>query len=202
MLPDVWSACGVELRPFTLGHALLLTRLGSPLIAVEGATELPSIGLGDVLVAAWVCSRPARQAIVDLDSHWQMLWLRWKRLTRASMMAADQLALLKYINAAYQAPPIKVLQQREGEGRGAPWLAILFVGMVSHCGCTAEEALDTPLATAQWLHALRLEESGVLRIETLDDQAHGAAADQLRRQAAEDPAAVLALVNELTGKPA
>jgi hypothetical protein len=191
----------VQLQPFTLGHALLLTRLGSPLIAVEGVSELPAIGFGDVLVGAWICSRTARQAIVDLDSHWQMLWLRWKRLTRASFMAADQLALLKYINAAYQAPPIKVLQQGEGEGRGAPWLAILFVTLVGHCGYTAEKALDTPLATAQWLHALRLEETGVLRIESLEDQAFAAAAEEQRRKALEDPAAMLALVNQISGNP-
>ena len=201
VLPDIWEACGVRLMPLTLGHALLLGRLGSPVLPAERAEEVAPIGLGDVLVAAWVCSRPATVAIAGLDGRRQMLWLRWKRITRAAVISQDKLALLRYVAAAYQMPPVKALHPPEGEGRQSPWLAILLLTLVSYCGHTVEEALDTPLATAQWMHALRMEESGILAIESLEHQAMAAAAEEQRRMAIENPAAIQALIEQMTGKP-
>ena len=40
LIPITWTICGVRLRPFSLGHYIILESLGNPLIA-EKAQEMP-----------------------------------------------------------------------------------------------------------------------------------------------------------------
>lgn len=199
LLPDTWRACGVDLLPFSLGHAILLRRLGSPLMPPEDGDPISEVGFGDVLVAAWVCSRPAGAAVLQLDTFPQMLWMRWKRIERLRTAIEDKVAMLRYIAAAHEAPAIQVVKGGRGECRGAPWLAILLSTVMRQYGVSMERAMDTSLASAQWLHALFLEEEGVLRIESPEHQAAAEAAETMRKQAATDPEAILALVAKAKG---
>lgn len=193
LLPDSWRACGVDLLPFSLGHAILLRRLGSPLMPPEDGDPISEVGFGDVLVAAWVCSRPAGAAVLQLDTFPQMLWMRWKRMERFRTAIEDKVAMLRYIANAHQLPAIQILSQGNTE-RGAPWLAILMRTAMRHYGVSMERAMDTSLAASQWLHILLLEDEGSLRIESPEHQAAVEAAEVMRNQAATDPEAILALV--------
>ncbi len=193
-MPDQWFAAGVQLHAFSIGHAMLLRRLGSPFIAPDAAEDNRLPGFGDVLVAAWVCSRPAGVALQELDGPFQKLWLATKRLTRAGCLERDRLALFRYIAAAHRKPALKLVRQPEGEPSGAPWYGVLISTLCKHYSTSVEEALNTPLATAHWLHAMELEQSGLVRVESEEFKEFVAAADAQRRQFEVDPQAVLDLI--------
>jgi hypothetical protein len=194
LLPDSWRACGVDLLPFSLGHAILLRRLGSPLMPPEDGDPIVEVGFGDVLVAAWVCSRPAGAAVLQLDTFPQMLWMRLKRMERFRTAIEDRFAMLQYIVAAHESPAVQVIKPGKGESRGAPWVAILLSTLMRQYGFSKQEAMDASLTEAQWLHALFLEEECVWRVESADHKALVEAANALRDQSITDPQAILALV--------
>lgn len=189
----------MRLHPFCIGHALLLQRLGNAIVSLfsrDPGGPAPAMGRGDVLVAAWVCSRPYSEAIAGLDS-WRMLrWLDFKRVTRALYAAEDQLALCKYLAAAHEAPPVRVIEQNDGKPSGAPWLAILIDVLMHRYHYSASAALECPYATAEWLHAISLAREGVITLGTEADAEFDAAAEAARAEAGADPATVLARVNQ------
>ncbi len=193
-MPDQWFAAGVALQPFSIGHAMLLRRLGSPFIAPDKAKEQRMPGFGDVLVAAWVCSRPSAVALRDLDQLPQKIWLKYKRLTRLAYLDQDRLALFRYIAAAHRKPAIKLRRTPEGEVSGSPWYGVLLATLSRHYSNSVEEALNTPLATAHWLYAMQMEQDGHVQVESEEFQAFAAAAGEQRRQFEADPQAVLDLV--------
>jgi hypothetical protein len=56
--PEVHTVLGVELKPFTLGHYILLSRLGNKIVAED---DKP--GLDDLIEAVWVCALEYREAV-------------------------------------------------------------------------------------------------------------------------------------------
>ena len=196
LMPDQWFAAGEPLHPFSVGHAILLRRMGSPFVATEGEAAQQVPGFGDLLVAVWICSRPATEALRRLDSWDQRLWLKVKRITRFHSLDRDRLAFLAYLTAAHQVPPLKLTSAPTGEESGAPWFGVLVAVLVKHYHHTVEEALNTPLAVARWLNTMQLVEEGVVRIETPEYQDFVAFAEAQRREFEAHPEKALAVIEQ------
>jgi len=60
-IPEPWTILGLELKPFSLGHYILLGRIKSPLI-LGGP-----VGLPDILVAVLFCSKTFKESVSLLD---------------------------------------------------------------------------------------------------------------------------------------
>lgn len=182
LYPDRHRACGVDLLPMTLGHALLLQRLGSPFAE---ARPNPAFGQfhkqgpsgADMLLACLVCSRPAARAAGAVNSRWGAAWIKWKWITRRFRMGEDMLSFLRWYGVQWELPDFVTVRTSEGgPPRGAEFLHQLVVFCCSHLGCSHAEALEVPVAVAQYDYICHLEGDGQIRIvESRDAELEAAA---------------------------
>lgn len=157
MLPDVWRVAGVRLHVPTLGHILLLQRLGLPAVASALASPLPA---GTMALWLWVMSRPWDKATAGLRT-WRGRW--WVRVVAWQLRRRtddDHLALVaSYLSAAWSGPEI---WEKEATGRTlcAPLAQNLKLILMSRLGVSEKAALDTPVRVALWDAAALAESSG------------------------------------------
>jgi len=188
MHPDRLTVGGVLLLPFCVGHALLLTRMRSPLSGIWSDVEQPEtrIGIGDMAQAIWVMERPASEAFQRIGS-----WSAQRRIKhhgkRLSKMEPEEMAevwnqLGIHIRAGFVGP--KLRPQSGGGGKcGTPMLAMLKAGLVHHFHKSEAEALNTPITTALWDRAALLEEKGLIQLWNKEDEEFM----EWARKLAEDP---------------
>lgn len=193
LYPDRHRACGVDLLPMTLGHALLLQRLGSPFAAARqglGGEGRSPISGADMLLACLVCSRSAARAAWIVNSRWGAAWIRWKWIVRRFRIGADMLAFLKWYGVQWHLPDFVTSRTSEGGApRGAEFLHQLVVFCCSHLGCSHAEALEVPVAVAQYDYLCHLEAEGQIRIvESRDAELEAAAQAALSASADATPA--------------
>lgn len=167
----------MSLRPFSLGHALLLQRLGNPL-AFRGAGSA-SARLGDVSQALMVCSRDWKSGRTLIDTsreRWWLAYLSFRIQRRGLDRARDELRA--YLEAAW--PVINWWNPTESRTRslGAELLQIL-VNVQRRMGATLEGALSVPLAIAYWDSAAEAERSGAISLRSAEDAALAEVYDDL-----------------------
>lgn len=132
---------GHAMKPYTIGHALLLARLNSPF-----ATGDTAPGLGDLKLALALCKRRFPRALALVGSRrskWIVRWTRcpaWKFPDAAAQFVA-------YIAANLDHPR---RWEAEGSPIGTPLLQQLKLALMMNLGKTELQALCTPLATAMW----------------------------------------------------
>ena len=167
IFPDRYRACGVRLRPLTLGHALLLDRLGNPF----GSHRLldpdsPKPTFADLLLAAFVVSRPWRTAEWQVDSAWVRWWVAIKYVTRKWTVERDADGILAWYRAMWACPRMQVIRDDDSQTpeRGAELLNVLSLFACRHLNCTPYTALDLRIAQLQHDFACHAEESGAVQI--------------------------------------
>jgi hypothetical protein len=133
----------VQLRPFTLGHAFLLERLG--------LSALPDLetkcGLGDLALMLAACSRPYQRATKLLNSwrgRWIVYWSALRFLAPASRFVG-RLQFQQYLFRAWDGwDPFRECAPLDDNG--APLR--LIVSALTRQGYSHEAALDLPVARA------------------------------------------------------
>lgn len=164
VFPRRWRILGVNLQPFTLGHAHVLAS-----VTDWRPFEEFSIDQGFLASALFICSRDWRKALKTLNGAgerfavWIGLTIRWG----APNMRDQAEALSEYISysstgPAVSAPPRdpKAPPQRQA---GSPILARLrlFAQRDLHLG---DHAMDANFADTFWLWSISLEEQARARI--------------------------------------
>lgn len=166
----VWIL-GRPLQPSCcIGHALLLHRIGSPFVTGHGPEATDEVGMGDLLLALYVCSRPWREAAVGIDkrrTRWLLKCWGWQ-LRRSNTDAAilrAELQLRDYITQAWDGPDFWEEQERKGARRksGAPVLASLKAMLCGTFGYSEERALATPIRVALFDTAAWAETQGAIQ---------------------------------------
>lgn len=166
--PNRVRVAGVLLMPLCLGHAILLTRIKSPL-ACYWTGDKRDVGLGDIALAVWICERPATEAHRKLGS-----WFtrhRVKRLARkiASAGSIDTMrGLIAYLESGFAGPKMK--RQGNCTPCGSPILAMLYASLLSHFHRSDSQAFNTPISLALWNRAALLEEKGIAKVWTEEDE--------------------------------
>lgn len=164
VFPDRWRCAGIRLAPHTLGHALLLQRLGNP-AAGRPANVPAELGTGHTAQAAHICSGPWQRAVRRLDGRIERLWMAWaaSRIARRGPERASE-ELWAYLRAAW--PVIQWWSPGSGRTRalGAELIHIL-VNRQRDMGLSLEAALAVPLAVAHWDAAAAAEREGALTIQ-------------------------------------
>lgn len=151
---------GVQLRPFSLGHALVLRHLGNSFI-----TETPTAA--DLPVAALVCAHGWRENVRKLRKPRRLVRLMrlWGWLTRKMNKGEEARALHAYISEQMELPEMK---RERGSGVRylvSEWETRLFMHLRA-MGYDDEQALDMPLARAQLFMVAKLEEDGAASFKT------------------------------------
>lgn len=165
--PDRYRCLGRRLRPLSIGHLLLLRRLGSPLVL--GGTP----DAADIALAVFICSRPWRRALAAMRRPW--LGIRLIPLgVRASWWSAKAVrGLTAYLRAGMAGPrwwPVHRPGCEPSEMRSPYWLTIL-VALEAEMGATSDQALDMPVALALWRVAALREREGAIQIVSDEEMA-------------------------------
>lgn len=166
--PDRVRVAGVLLMPLAIGHAILLTRLRSPL-ASYWTGERKTVNVGDVALAIWVCERPATEAhskIGDRMTRWRIGRLAKRVAKRGSIAVIYE--LVNYLQAGFSGPKMK--RSGNSSSCGSPILAMIYASQLAHFHRSDSEAFNTPISLALWNRAALLEEKGVAKVWTEEDQ--------------------------------
>ncbi len=159
MFPRGGEVGGFALLPLTLGHALLLERLGCPLMPNGARREA---GAGDIALLIWICQRPWDVAFRSAGRR----WARWRRAWIAGRIA-PRLAIARleaqiYIGEQMRGPKVSVVTDaREME---APALGALKVALMAELHVTEADALDRPLQATGWDLAIQAERHGLVEL--------------------------------------
>lgn len=153
---------GLRMAPFTVGHAVLLHRMGSPF--VTGGDVSPS----DLVEAVIVCSQASQESVKTMRSMfgWLPLWMMRSRIKKADLQK-ECAKLQEWLDNQSDCP--EVLQTPGGKSKrpAMPWPERILVGLVS-IGFTEESILAMPVLDAERLFLTHAEMEG--RVELWSDR--------------------------------
>lgn len=171
-LPEPVIILHQELRPYSIGHELLLKRHDNGFVCKGIPAQIEDLFLG-----ACICHQ-------DYDS--AQAWIRSEKFNRdihdlvklcgqfdpQPVMAA----FAKYIregSAFCDYEPIKSRRDHRApvSRPGAPWEAIVLTFLTGTLGWSRTEALNAPYGLAQWLYCTHLERTGKIQIDSDGSQA-------------------------------
>lgn len=163
-LPDRHIILGQLLRPFALGHMMILKRMGNGFVCPG---SIPTID--DLIAGVFICSQPVEEALEALqDPKLPSVLKEWGEKLGEFSFAEKFQAFHAYITAASTGPE---LYEPESAGRtpGAPFLQTLKVALQSELNCSPSEALNYPLGAAVHDFCALKEMRGGLKIVSEDD---------------------------------
>lgn len=164
--PDRHWCLGRRLMPLTIGHLLLLRRVGSPL--ASGLVPDPA----DLALAVFICSRPWRRALAAVERPALSLRLLVLGLRASWGMQRAVQSLTRYLKSSLEGPrwwPVPRPGGSDLEMRSPYWATIL-VALQSDLRMTHEEALDVPVALALWKIAVMREREGQVQLISDDER--------------------------------
>jgi len=176
--PAPYRILGLIMRPFSLGHALLLTQ--------EAEKDMPM----EVALAAavWICSSSWREN--RSPGFWAGIKMElWKRRCRRARFDYElqRQAFERYVAAGslyFPLSDIIVTRPTAGDGlpSGAPFLLRLQQFLMMKLGLSEEAAWDYPYGLAKMRLACHLESEGAVNIKSESEEAFDLAAEQERNK--------------------
>ncbi len=177
--PTPVRVLGLTLRPYSIGHEVILLRERNALLWDE--SEFNALRAGQQFAAlsraVLVCSRDWRTN--HNSNHrepWLGLWLWTARKFRDLALAVAEFRNYRR-SAQVELPCSPIPSDETGRALGSPHLGMLFL----HSGCN----WDCPLGQAIWLHGITLERAGSIYLTNSTDEEESA----IRAEIAADPAA-------------
>lgn len=153
--PERFTILGQRLEVFSLGHAVILARLGLDSLANPG----------ELALAVVVCAGRADEAEETIRSRWLPWRLRlWRWRVGRFDFAAKRKLFLDYTRAHGELPT--VLHRGDGSTLlpGAPFLWHVKVTLQSKLNYTPAEAFNAPLGRALWDYFTLWENEGEAEI--------------------------------------
>lgn len=164
MIPSVVRLGGRRLGPLTLGHMVLLRRVGSPLHPLQASDAEPSVG--QVALAWYIVSRPWAEAARGISVRSGKWAIAWFTIRRAGRHIRDSETLTDWIASESALPEFEKADTGSEDGdRGTPHELLLAQALADKWHIAWPDVLDVPVAQANWLWLARWEERGVLKIK-------------------------------------
>ena len=162
VLPRPRRILKLPLRPYSIGHEILLLRHGNPLLLpFEQFTALHrSAQIDAVTLAALVCSKSWKE---NQGRDWTVRI--WQRLIRNEDFALAIADFRTYRAEGTTCPPFPEIDTSDKPGRpmGAPILSGLITFVSSH-GIWDGPTMDCPFGFALWCYYAEAESSGSCKI--------------------------------------
>jgi len=156
-IPEPVAILGVRLRPFSLGHVLLLNRFSNAF----GTGTSPAIE--DLIQAIVICSQKYADALADMDNPklpqivaaWQRKLAPRNRLGFRSpglgfSPGAEVGRFSEYVRAGSTFPLFTVKENHQGDATGLPMVQSVKVLLQSKMNFTEAEVLDRPWGLCLW----------------------------------------------------
>jgi len=169
-MPSTFQVGGIRLQPYCLGHAVLLARLGNPLVWERPGrldrTPRPAIGKGDCLWALWILSRPATEAMRLLESWRVVWWMRWQGWRLRHLETKELTDWLRgFILHGSEGPLWRAKHKPSAIEPGTPLLLVLKRNQMTAWGRSEAEAFNQPLRLVKWEYCAWLEQEDALVIK-------------------------------------
>jgi len=156
LVPEAHNVLGTMLRPFSVGHHILLNRIGSPFC---GDSDGDVVSTPEALaLAVFVCSSPYSQTEeAILRGEWQSEFARWmtalkprwyQRTRFVHETESDKFS--KYLVDGYRRAPVMRHMTTSGIEFSAPWECLMLARLMTG-GFSEREALEKYLPAA-WYH--------------------------------------------------
>ena len=160
-LSDETPVCmGLKLRPYSIGHALLLARHDSS-FALGGP-----ITLGDMVLAVLVCSQTFRDAQGTLNAWWAKWYVKyWGWHMRKLNIISEAKTFQAYRETGTWLPNIN-FKLENARMMTAPQAVWLLAFLVKDCGMAPAEALDVPIARANALLYADMDSRGEVNFQS------------------------------------
>jgi len=148
------TVLGLRMEAFTVGHAILLHRMGSPFI-VGGHADAHSL-----VEAVIVCSQSAIESVKTMGSRlgWFPLWLMRSRVKKANLLAECE-KLKSWIEAQSDCPEILQKPGSKLKSPTMPWPERILVGLVS-IGFDESTVINMPVVDAERFYLTNAELRG------------------------------------------
>jgi len=146
---------GVQLRPFSLGHLLLLEGLGNPFVAWGTGSRAELFAA--VLVCSHTMAENGRVLFGGRLPLWRLIWwaLRWPE----RRIGPERDAFVRYL-ADYTATPEHWESESDGKGFRAPWQYHFVLVLCREFGMGWAEAWNAPVALARCCYDTWAETQG------------------------------------------
>lgn len=166
-LPPTRICLGLLLRPFSLGHFVVLLRRGV-------LDDQFNIRIWDLPGAVLVCSQNWREN-TQQDDRWLGLKLRlWSWRSRKADAKAELDIFGDYLKQGTLELPLSEVTMVNGENKvarppGTPLVLILQQWLMTHFGLSEERAWDYPFGLAKMRWACHFEGEGTLHVYNAQD---------------------------------
>lgn len=198
--PTQVRVLGLLLRPYSIGHELLLLKQRNPFIT-QRTTEIADLPLENriysVRECALICSQTWRQT---QGRQRNVYW--WSYRTRHADWDNESDYLLRYLSDAHASLPhpteialdSSVGKREKGRQLGAPFLAQLINFLTERPALLANfsSVHDFPYALASMLYFSHLEASGICYIENADESDSRMKEEKIRSDVASEQSSGLA----------
>jgi hypothetical protein len=170
-LPAPARVLGLNLKPYSLGHELWLTREQNPLsLSFNGQNA--AVLVSGLPAASLICSQNFAQIHAMNGDFWIGLKLKlWSCRLKKLNLATELAAFLEYRTRGTLAFPDEPASGEKGRAFGAPLLLCLFE-FVRRNTSTDAEAWDYPYGLAQMRYAAWLESEGRFKIKNAHETEH------------------------------
>jgi hypothetical protein len=160
LIPDTYKVLGIRLQPFSIGHYILLHRLGSPFITGERKPTL-----ADFIQSVLICAGNWKEGLEIETDPLQWLKMRiWRWRFRKKNFAKEIENFDRYIEAGMQCPALNK-SQKTGRATGAPWVWTLANFISEKRGIPIYAAFDFPFSLAQCEYVFSLENEGKCEVK-------------------------------------
>jgi len=167
--PGPGPSGNLKLKAASVGHFVLLSRLGSPLISAP-----MDLKKGSLATAIWVLSRDWRDSKKSLGSWIAKAWISYDAHRYSSSEEALSMELLHLCNYWRYHTEGLMCWDKDGEDKGGGSIPALFSiqFVLSQLGFTSDEILDHPLkgalASLTAYNAMRNPEAAMIDDAVID----------------------------------
>lgn len=165
LAPRRHRCLGARLEQLTIGHILLLQRLGSPFLSDQPVTATR------LFEAVFVCCQAHEKALVNMQKWWapRLLWF-WAWRHRKTDLKAESARFIAYLEENFSVARMKKTRGASPAAVGAPWALRILVALMAEFHWPERAALDCPLIKANGLLAAHAEARGEVKLWTQADR--------------------------------
>lgn len=185
-LPEPFRILGLRLRPFSLGHYLLLQRFGCACLNEPEPGAPPAvIPRADLILGVLICSMRHQEFLQFIEQkNFTREVRRWGQRAGLFELQPKSDLFRQYLAASLTEPDYIPLRPGDDTGDWAQSLKLTLVTRLNH---SEAEALDMPLSQALADYFKLAENEGLLRLLTPEDRAMAEANSAALAQLAAEP---------------
>ena len=155
---------GLRLLPYSVGHSLVLHRIGSPLV-VGGP-----VGRADLMTAVLICSQPIQESLAAIYSPFRNLVLKaWSWKVKRLSVDAELDKWNEWMAGQSTAPEI-LMKQGSSRQLSMPWPERMLACCLE-IGLEEDTVLAMPIGDAERLVLARAETHGDVELWSPKDEA-------------------------------